>query len=187
MPDMPDVPAGPPARRLHDPVAEAMHQMPYGVYAIGSVDDREANVMVADWVMQVSFVPRLVAVVLEADSSTLRRIRASRCFSVNLLTAEPDSLRMAMGFVQPADASKVEGRPEAAARRHHQKLDDVEFARSARGLPLLVDALMWLECAFESESPAGDHVLVLGRVIDGRVQHSAEPMTTSYTGWTYSG
>lgn len=184
---MAELPAHVPARRVVDPIAEAMHQMPYGVYAIGSVDDLEANVMVADWVMQVSFDPRLIAVVLEADSSTLRRIRASGAFSVNLLTADPDSLRMAMQFVQPADASKVEGRPEAAARQHHQKLDGVEYTRSARGLPLLADALMWLECALESESPAGDHVLVLGRVLDGRVLQSAEPMTTAYTGWTYSG
>ena len=76
---------------------------------------------------------------------------------------------------------------EAAARQHHQKLDGIEYTRSPRGLPLLADALMWLECEAEAYTPAGDHVLVLGRVLDGRVQHSAEPMTTAYTGWAYSG
>ena len=39
----------------------------------------------------------MVAVVLERDSSTLGRIRAAGCFSVNLLTAEPDSLRIMSG------------------------------------------------------------------------------------------
>jgi flavin reductase (DIM6/NTAB) family NADH-FMN oxidoreductase RutF len=182
-----DLPANVPARRVLDPVAEAMHQMPYGVYAIGSIDDREANVMVADWVMQVSFNPRLVAVVLEADSSTLRRIREAGVFTINLLAADADSLRMAMQFVQPADASKVEGRRAEAAGRHHHKLDGIDYQRSSRGLPILDDAVMWLECELAGESPAGDHVLVLGRVLDGKVQHSAEPMTTGYTGWTYSG
>ncbi len=184
---MSDLPAHVPARRALDPIAEAMHQMPYGVYAIGSVDDHEANVMVADWVLQVSFNPRLVAVVLEADSSTLRRIRASDAFSVNLLAADADSLRMAMQFVQPADASKVEGRPDSAARQHHDKLNGIEYQRSARGLPLLADALMWLECEAQEFTTVGDHIMVLGRVLDGRIQHSAEPMTTAYTGWTYSG
>lgn len=184
---MSDLPANVPARRALDPIAEAMHQMPYGVYAIGSIDEQEANVMVADWVLQVSFNPRLVAIVLEADSSTLRRVRTSGVFSVNLLTAEPDSLRMAMQFVQPADASKVEGRPDAAARQHHSKLDGIEYKRSPRGLPLLHDALMWLECEAQEFTPVGDHIMVLGRVLEGRVQHSAEPMTTSYTGWSYSG
>ncbi|MSP21852.1 MAG: flavin reductase [Dehalococcoidia bacterium] len=188
MPDStPELPANAPARRFSDPIAEAMHQMPYGVYAIGSVDERETNVMVADWVMQVSFEPRLVAVVLERDSSTLGRIRAAGCFSVNLLTAEPDSLRMAMQFVQPANAAKIEGRSNAAATTHHWKLDGIEFTRTSRGLPLLDEALMWLECDLESISDVGDHVLIVGRVLDGRVVNSAEPMTTAYTGWVYSG
>ena len=184
---MSDLPAQIGRRRTIDPVAEAMHQMPYGVYAIGSVDDTGANVMIADWVQQVSFTPRLVAVALERDSSTFRRIQASGCFSVNLLTAEPDSLRMAMQFVQPADASKVEGRSDSASAQHHSKLEGIEHTRTPRGLPLLNDALMWLECDLEQVSEAGDHVLVLGRVVDGRVINSAEPMTTMYTGWVYSG
>jgi flavin reductase (DIM6/NTAB) family NADH-FMN oxidoreductase RutF len=134
----------------------------------------------------VSFTPRLVAVTLERDSSTFRRIQASGCFSVNLLTAEPDSLRMAMQFVQPADASKVEGRSDSASAQHHSKLEGIEHTRTARGLPLLDDALMWLECDLEQVSEAGDHVLVLGRVVDGRVVNSAEPMTTMYT-WVSAG
>lgn len=182
---MPDMPGHIP-RRIVDPVAEAMHQMPYGVYAIGSVDERGPNVMVADWVMQVSFEPRLVAVVLERDSSTLGRIRAAGCFSVNLLTAEPDSLRMAMQFVQPADPSKVEGRSGVAAMQR-SKLGGIEYTCTSRGLPLLTDALMWLECEVEQMSDIGDHVLVVGRVLDGRVVNSAEPMTTGYSGWVYSG
>jgi len=28
---------------------------------------------------------------------------------------------------------------------------------------------------------------VVGRVLDGRVEREAEPMTSTYTGWTYSG
>ena len=40
-----------------------MHEMPYGLYIIGSKeDDGRVNGMMADWVMQVSFEPRLVAV-----------------------------------------------------------------------------------------------------------------------------
>jgi flavin reductase (DIM6/NTAB) family NADH-FMN oxidoreductase RutF len=96
-------------------------------------------------------------------------------------------MRMAMQFVQPADASKVEGRSENAARQHNHKLDGVEYARTARGLPVLADAVMWLECELQEESGVGDHIMVIGRVLDGRTQQSAEAMTTAYTGWTYSG
>lgn len=184
---MTNLPQHIPARRALDPVVEAMHAMPYGVYVIGSVDADEANVMVADWVMQVSFEPRLLAISLEHSASTLRRIRSTGAFTVNLLAADADSLRMAMQFVQPADAGKVEGRSGAEATRHHWKLDGVEYTRTERGLPVLDDAVCWLECHVEQYVDAGDHTLVLGHVEDGGLKQSAEPMTTLYTGWSYSG
>jgi flavin reductase (DIM6/NTAB) family NADH-FMN oxidoreductase RutF len=51
------------------------------------------------------------------------------------------------------------------------------------GLPLLREALAWFECQVVSEHPAGDHVLILGRVIDGKLLDSdAEPMCYRETG-----
>ena len=70
-----------------------MHEMPYGLYIIGSKEagtgDGEARVngMMADWVMQVSFDPRLVAVSFENDSHTLGNVREHRFFTANLLSA----------------------------------------------------------------------------------------------------
>ena len=48
---------------------------------------------------------------------------------------------------------------------------------------MLRGALTWFECQMESEHPAGDHVLVLGKVIDGKLLDSkAEPMAYRETG-----
>jgi flavin reductase (DIM6/NTAB) family NADH-FMN oxidoreductase RutF len=48
---------------------------------------------------------------------------------------------------------------------------------------LLRDALAWFECQVVSEHPAGDHVLVLGKVIDGKLLDvQAEPMGYRETG-----
>jgi len=51
---------------------------------------------------------------------------------------------------------------------------------------LLRDALAWFECEVVGEHPAGDHILVLGKVIDGRLLDSeAEPMAYRETAqWT---
>jgi flavin reductase (DIM6/NTAB) family NADH-FMN oxidoreductase RutF len=50
-------------------------------------------------------------------------------------------------------------------------------------LPLLRDALAWFECQVVSEHPAGDHLLVLGKVIDGKLLDAeAEPMCYRETG-----
>lgn len=170
-----------------DYIREAMHELPYGIYVIGTTDGEESNGMIADWVMQVSFDPRLVAVAFERDSSSLRRIRQTGVFTVNLLGREGNGMALAAHFVQPADASKVEGRSDALAAQHVNKLADVDFQTTADGCPILEDALAWLYCELYEESAVGDHVLVTGRVLDGEVIGKGEPLTSTYTGWSYSG
>jgi flavin reductase (DIM6/NTAB) family NADH-FMN oxidoreductase RutF len=178
---------GVPAKREFEPIARVMHELPYGIYAIGTTDGSEVNVMVADWVMQVSFHPRMVAVAFEHDSSSLARVRKHPYLTINLLAADPDSMRMAMQFVQPAEAAKIRGRSEAAAARHHDKLAGIDYTLTEHGLPLLSEALAWLEVEAEQFVEAGDHTLAIARVLDGDVLRSGEPMTSLYTGWVYSG
>ena len=189
-----ELPAGFPDvdRRDFDPTEQAMHELPYGIYVVGTVeqgDDGEPrpNGMIADWVMQVSFTPRLVAVAFENDSSSLRRIRANNAFTVNLLTADQDGLELARRLVQPSDGAKIKGRSAEAAAQHHDKLAGVEYTTTEAGCPLLDDALAWLSCEAQQFVPSGDHTLVLGRVIEGAAPGDGEPMTSMFTGWTYSG
>jgi len=48
---------------------------------------------------------------------------------------------------------------------------------------LLHECLAWFERRLVSEHPAGDHVLVVGKVIDGRLLDAdAEPMSYRETG-----
>ena len=106
-------------------------------------------------------------------------------FTVNLLPQE--SMELAARFAQPYHGDKVKGRPEAEAAKLHRKLEGIPYTQSARGCPILGDAMAWLECEAEQFLPAGDHTLVIARVLDGRVLKPAEPLTSTYTGWTYSG
>lgn len=184
---MPEPQFDAPPRKELDPIEQALGELAYGVYVIGSSEDGEPNGMIADWVMQVSFEPRLVAVAFEDDSRSLARIRANGAFTVNVLVEGPDGMRLAQRFLQPYDASKIQGRgAEAAARRHH-KLDGVAYALRPSGCPILDDALAWIECEAERFVEAGDHVIAIGRVLDGEVAASGDPLTSVYTGWTYGG
>ena len=63
----------------------------------------------------------------------------------------------------------------------------MEHTLRPSGCPVLDDALAWIECEAEQFVEVGDHVLVIGRVIDGEVVGSGDPLTSVYTGWTYSG
>jgi len=172
-------------RTLDEEMSEALEEMPYGLYIIGSRDGDHLNGMMADWTMQVSFQPRLVAVSIENNARTLRNIRASNVFSVNLLAA--DGMELARHFAQPYEGSKIEGRSEEAAAETHNKLERVAYHPGSTGCPVLDDALAWVECEVEQVLPMGDHHLVVGRVIDGAVNREGEPLTQKLLGWSYGG
>ena len=185
---------GPPPRggrslRRRDPneerIKRSVHQMPYGMYIIGTARDGEPNGMIADWVMQVSFDPRLVAVAFENNAYSLGSVRNNKSFTVNLL---PEAgMELAARFLQPRDGGKIAGRSPEAAAQIHEKMLDVPYRGATNRCPILADALSWLECEAEQFVPAGDHTLVIGRVLDGGVEQTAEPLTSLYTGWVYSG
>ncbi len=46
------------------------------------------------------------------------------------------------------------------------------------GSPLLDDAIGWLECRVEARLDAGDRTVYLAEVVQGRVTHSAPPLTS---------
>lgn len=166
--------------------SRALAEMPYGLYIIGSRSFEGPNGMMADWVMQVAFEPRLVAVSIENDAHTLANINTSGVFSVNLLSA--DEFALAAKFAQPYYGSKIKGRGSPARDEVHHKLDGVRHEPGGTtGCPILTDAIAWLECHVRMTVPLGDHTLVIGRVVDGRVLRDGEPLTSTVTGWPYGG
>ncbi len=169
-------------------VQRVMHEMPYGLYIVGSKEpEGRVNGMMADWVMQVSFQPRLVAVSFENNSHTLGNVRERPHFTVNLLAQDVESMELARSFAQPFSGAKVSGRKGAEATKVHYKLEGIDFRLTGRGCPVLGVAMAWMECEAEQFLAIGDHTLVVGRVLDGRVEREAEALTSTFTGWLYSG
>ena len=170
-----------------EPVSDALETFPYGLYIVGSRSAAdELNGMMADWLMQVSFKPRLIACSLENDATTLRNVRETGVFSVNVLPIEAKAL--AANFAQPRDASKIKGRSEEAAHKVYDKLAGVAYTRGEQtDCPILEDALAWLECQAEQFVDAGDHTLVVGRVLAGAVLRDGDALTQKDLGWQYGG
>src|SRR3954451_17185316 len=61
---------------------------PSGLYVIGSRDGDRRNAMTANWVTQVSFDPKLVAVSIDHTALTHELISASNAFTVNTIDRE---------------------------------------------------------------------------------------------------
>jgi flavin reductase (DIM6/NTAB) family NADH-FMN oxidoreductase RutF len=130
--------------------------------------------MTANWVLQVSFDPPLVAVAVEQDAHTRRLIDAGQVFSVNNVRAESDAEALVSKFVKPA-------------KRVGNKLEDEDFTTGETGAPLLSRALSWVECRVVGTHPSGDHVLYVGQVVGAGVNGEGQPFTLAELGWHYGG
>lgn len=181
---LPDLPGHP---KELEPIEKALLALSYGVHVIGScAADGTLNAMLADWVMQVSFKPRLVAVAIENDARTLRFIRETEAFTVNLLH-QKDGAVIARQVVMPAEASKIKGRSAEASALIVDKLAAIEHGIHENGSPVLDDALGWLACDAEQFLPTGDHTIVVGRVTDGAVLRVGDMLIERELGWEYGG
>ena len=177
---------GPQHKVPTDPVAEALELFPYGLFIIGSRGSDNINGMMADWVMQVSFQPRLVACSLERNSTTLRNLRETGAFTVNILSSGDKAL--AAKFCQPREAAKVRGRSEEASAVIYDKLAGIPYEDGGlTGCPVLEEALGYVECEVGQLIETGDHVLAIGRVLGGEVLRDGEPLSSRALGWNYAG
>ena len=137
-----------------------------GVYVVDVAHADVRNAFTAAWVMQVSFDPLLLALSINPHHSSYGLLREGRAFSVNVL--KKGQLELAAHY---------------GARAGPDKLASLQWTMGRIGVPLLLESLAWFECQVVGEHPAGDHVLVVGKVVDGKLLDSkAEPMTYRETG-----
>ena len=134
---------------------------------VGVAHGEVRNAFTAAWVMQVSFDPLLLALSINPQHSSYGLLKEGRAFSVNVL--KKGQLELAAHYGRPAGAEN--------------KLAFTEWTTGCLGVPLLMKSLAWFECKVVAEHPAGDHVLVLGKVANGKLLDSkAEPMAYRDTG-----
>ncbi|MBO0733033.1 MAG: flavin reductase [Methylocapsa sp.] len=147
-------------------LANLFRRVTTGVYVIGVGYGELRNAFTAAFVMQVSYDPLLLALGINPRHSSFGLLKQGGVFSVNVL--KRDQLGLAAHFG---------GRASAA------KLAHIAWTPGRTGVPLLPQCLAWFECEMAGEHPAGDHVLVLGKVIAGElVDAGAEALIYSDTG-----
>jgi flavin reductase (DIM6/NTAB) family NADH-FMN oxidoreductase RutF len=147
-------------------VATLFQRLTQGVYVVGVAHGETRNAFTAAWLMQVSYDPLLLALSINPNHSSYLLLKEGRSFSVNVL--KKGQLDLADHYGRSAQ---------------DDKMTSTDWTTDRSGPPLLREALAWFECQAVSEYPAGDHVLVLGKVIDGKLLDSeAAPMPYCETG-----
>jgi flavin reductase (DIM6/NTAB) family NADH-FMN oxidoreductase RutF len=151
---------------------EVLQRVPYGIYVICSRDGGQYRAMIADWIMQVSFHPLMIAAAMETDSLMHRAVLSSGYFSVNLLPSGGKAIARDFLKSPVGEGTMLGGRP---------------ITLSANAMPILADAAAAFECRLTSNAPHGDHNVVFGEVTDAMLlQPASEIMTLQETGWKYS-
>lgn len=141
-------------------IANLFERLSVGVYVVGVAAGERRRAFAAAWVMPVSFDPPLLALSVNPGHASCALLREGGGFSVNVLRRDQADLAAWFGAPRQAD-----------------KLAKVAWHPGQSGAPLLDDALAHFECRAVSETPAGDHVLVVGRVVRGELmQPGAEPL-----------
>jgi flavin reductase (DIM6/NTAB) family NADH-FMN oxidoreductase RutF len=149
---------------------KALHHLPYALLVIGSLHGKSIVTIVANWAMQVSFAPSLLAIAIERDSRMRESIEASGFFSVNFLPA--DRPELAKNFLKPRAILVAE-------------FAGTQFTPGKNGSPFLHEALASLECKVVHVYPTGDHITFIGEVLDARADREGEVLTLQETGLRY--
>ena len=139
----------------------ALGRVPSGLFILTVRHGDAETGMLASWVQQCSFEPPQVTLAIKRDREILDWLTPGLLFTLNILddTQTDMIVHFGRGFSlsEPAFAGLEVERPEG-------------------GAPVLSEALAYLECRVVSRCAAGDHELVIGQVIRGRLLGEGHPM-----------
>jgi len=136
-----------------------MGTYPTGVTVVAGIDPDGVPVGLAvNSFTSVSLDPPLVLFCPAHSSQSWPRIASTGLFAVNILSAEG-------GGVCDIFASRVD-----------DKFSTISWQSGAHGLPVLESAVAALECEAVAVHPAGDHDIVVGRVLTVHRSPDAHPL-----------
>ena len=125
----------------------AMSQFCTGVVLVTGVSDGRPVGFAAQSFVSVSLSPPLVSISPARTTTTWPLLREARRFGINILGADQHGLCMAF------------------ARSGGDKFAQFGWTASPAGTPVLDGVLGFVECELEAEHDAGDHTVVLARVL----------------------
>lgn len=131
-----------------------------GVTVVSGLDDNGNPVgFTAKSLTSLSLDPPLISISPARTSTTWPLIRGTGAFCVNVLS---EGQRHVSG---------------AFARSGGDKFSGLDWTvRDGHPAPRIEGAVAWISCVIEAEHDAGDHTLVIGRVVDLEASRSVRPL-----------
>jgi 3-hydroxy-9,10-secoandrosta-1,3,5(10)-triene-9,17-dione monooxygenase reductase component len=138
---------------------QVLGHFPTGVTVItATTDDGPAGLAVGSF-FSVSLDPPLVAFCAAKTSTSYPKIEAAGHFVVNILAEDQE------------DVCRV------FASKGTDKFNGIGYRPSpGAGAPVISGVLGWIDCEIDAIHEAGDHWIVVGRVLDLEVAHEGGPL-----------
>jgi 3-hydroxy-9,10-secoandrosta-1,3,5(10)-triene-9,17-dione monooxygenase reductase component len=129
-----------------------------GVTIITATDAEGPAGVAANSFTSVSLDPPLVLFCVARTSTTWPRIERARKFAVNILGEHQEELSRLF------------------ALKGADRFGQTEWHIGVGGSPVLHDVLAYIDCEFWAEYDGGDHIIVVGKVLDLGITHDAGPL-----------
>lgn len=130
--------------------AAASH-FPTGVAIVSTLDEHSQPVgCTVSSFLSVSLEPPIVAVSLAQTTSTVAHLVSAGRFGISVLSASQG------GIAEVFASREVD---------HAERFAGIRWRHGQTGVPVLDNGLSTLECDIHDVVPAGDHYLILGRVV----------------------
>ena len=129
-----------------------------GVVVVTSTTDGGPYGMAVNSFTSVSLDPPLIAFCAARSSTTWPAVRAAPGFAVNVLTTDQEDVCRTF------------------ARSGADRFAGLAWSAEGEGPPLLEGALAHLVCTYDDIHPAGDHDLVVGRVVSLQQREDGQPL-----------
>jgi flavin reductase (DIM6/NTAB) family NADH-FMN oxidoreductase RutF len=148
-----------------------MTTLPTGVTVLTTRTGERDEVMTANAVLSVSLEPVLLAVSIKAPSRWLSAVTEHHAFAVNVLAEQHELLSR-----------------WAASPDRHAAVDPLSgwgaLPSQLTGCAHVADATAVFDCEVDAVHGAGDHALVIGRVVGVRSSDDGRPLVFHASGYT---
>ena len=125
-----------------------------GISLVTSFGPNGQNIMAAEWTMQISYNPMLIAVFIHEDSATFENIKKTKEFGINVSSEKQTmAVNIAGGY----------------SRREIDKLkikNAFKFIPSKKIKPPMIEGcIINAECKLITTKKLGDHTMIVGKVV----------------------
>jgi flavin reductase (DIM6/NTAB) family NADH-FMN oxidoreductase RutF len=141
--------------------ADVLRKFPLAVSVVTVGRGGVENALTVSWASPVSFDPPQMMISVDRLHYSADFVRSTKNFCINVL--RDGQQRLAGQFARQTMA-------------HEKKTEGVPTRESDTGAAILTEALAYFDCEITAVHEVGDHLMVVGRVVDAAVLGEGEPL-----------